>query len=302
MEERPYRRRRGGSLVFPILLIIIGVLFLLDNLNVTSGIDWGAIWKLWPIILIAIGLEVILGRRVSFGAIFLVVIIVVIGGAVLWWSVVVGDREGTTEYFAWPAEGVERAELELGIGVGELQLSGQSDMGDLLIADLELAPRVQVSERVEVEGDVARGWISSDRDFFSLPRIFGNKGSKWDLRLNTRVGWEMSIDSGVGDVKLDLSDLRVSVLKLDSGAGAVDLTLPRRGSVRATVDGGIGDMRITIPEEAQARLHVDRGIGSLRVGNRFTRRGDYYETEGFSRAESFIDLEIDIGAGSVTLR
>ena len=79
-------KRKGGSLVFPIILIILGVLFLLDNLNITSGIDWRTIWKLWPVILIALGLEVLLGRRVSFGAVLLVVIIVIIAGGALWWS------------------------------------------------------------------------------------------------------------------------------------------------------------------------------------------------------------------------
>lgn len=302
MEERSYRKRRGGSLVFPIILIIVGLLFLLDSLNITDGIDWGTIWKLWPIILIALGLEVILGRRVSFGAIFLVVVIVIVGGAVVWWSVVAENGERTVEHFTWSGDGVERAEVELRIGVGEIRLIGQEDMADLLVADLEVAAGADASDGIEVDDDVARGWIVSDRDFFSLPGIFGGKHSEWDLRLNNRVPWEMEVDSGVGDVRLDLADLRVSDLRLDSGVGAVRVTLPRRGMVKARVDGGIGDIQITIPEGVQARVKVDRGIGDLTIGNRFKRRGDYYETEGFSGAESFIELEVDIGIGSVTLR
>lgn len=302
MEEKPYRRRRGGSLVLPVLLIVLGVLFMLDNLNITSGIDWATIWKLWPILLIAFGLEIILGRRVSFGAIFLVVIIFVVAGGAVWWSVAVGDRERTTEQFTWPQEGVERAEVELDIGVGKLELRGQSDMAGLLIADLDLAPGDEVSERIRVDGDVGRGRIASDRSFFSLPHIFGGKGSEWDLQLNTRVRWDLDVNSGVGDVRLDLSELRVGEFNLDSGAGAVEVTMPRRGTVNARVDGGIGDVRINLPEGVQARVRVDRGIGDLKIGSRFNRRGDYYETEEFSSAESFIDLQVDIGVGSITIR
>jgi hypothetical protein len=302
MEERPSRRRRGGSLVFPIILIVLGVLFLLSNLNIISDIDWGTIWKLWPIILIALGLEVILGRRISFGAALLVVLIVIIGGAALWWSVVVGTGDRTAEYFSWPMNGIERAELELQAGVGKLQLVGYDDMADLLVADLDLAPGAEVSHDLEVQGDVAQGWITSDRDFFALPPIIGGKSSQWDLRLNTRTRWEMDVNSGVGDVRLDLSDLRVTDLNVDSGIGAITLTLPRRGAVKARVDGGIGDVRITIPEGVEARIRVDRGLSSLNIDDRFRRRGDYYETEDLSGAESFIDLEIDTGIGSVTVR
>jgi hypothetical protein len=302
MGEKPSRGRRGGSLVFPIILIVLGVLFLLSNLNITSGIDWGTIWKLWPILLIAIGLEVILGRRVSFGAVLLIVLIVIIGGAALWWSVVVGTGDRTTEYFTWPMDGVERAEVELRAGVGELQLVGYDDMADLLVADLDLAPGAKVSHDLELQGDVAQGWIDSDRDFFSLPPVIGGKSSQWDLRLNTRLQWEMNVNSGIGDVRLDLSDLKVSDLELNSGIGAVRLTLPRRGTVRARVDGGVGDLSITIPEGVQARIRVDRGLSSLNIDNRFQRQGDYYETAGISGAESFIDLEIDMGIGSITIR
>jgi hypothetical protein len=302
MQEQSYRKRKGGSLVFPIILIVLGVLFLFDNLNITSGIDWGTIWKLWPIILIALGLEIILGRRVSFGAVFLVVIIVVIAGGAVWWSVVAGDGERTTEHLSWPANGVERAELELNLSVGELQLGSYSDMSDLMVADLELAPGAQVSDNFKVDDDVARGWIVSEKDFFSLPAIFGDKHNSWDLLLNSRVRWELDVESGAGDVRIDLSDLRVGVLNLHSGVGSVNVTLPRRGSVKARVDSGVGDLRITIPEGAQARIRVDRGVGDLNIAGRFKRRGDYYETEDFSRAESYIELDVDMGVGSITIR
>jgi hypothetical protein len=107
MEETGYKRRRG-SLVVPILLILIGMLLLLDNLNIISGIDWSTIWKLWPIVLIAIGLEIILGRRVSFGAILLLVLVVVIGGAVIGWSLIGGTGDRTTERVTFPMGGTER--------------------------------------------------------------------------------------------------------------------------------------------------------------------------------------------------
>jgi hypothetical protein len=277
------------------------LLFLLDNLNIIS-FDWATLWKLWPVLLIAIGLEIILGRRVSFGAILLVVIIVVIGGAILWWSVIADTGDQTTEHITWSRDGIERAELELDLGVGKLQLGGYGDMSDLLVADLDLASGAGASHDVEFQDDIARGWIIGDRDALALPAFLGGEVSKWDLILNDRVRWEMDVNSGVGDVRLDLSNLRVSDLNLHSGVGSVQVTLPGQGASQVRIDGGIGDINVTIPLGAQARFRVDRGISDLTVGSRFERRGDYYETEGFSTAESFIDIEIDIGIGNITVR
>ena len=305
MAERPHRRRQGGSLVFPIILIVLGALFLLDNLNVISGVDWETIWKLWPILLIALGLEVVLGRRLSCGALILVLLIVVIGGAAVWWSVASRDGERTTEQLIWPKDGIERAELELNLGIGELRLDGASDMGELMIADLDLARGAEVSHNSDTMGtgdDVVRAWLRSDGDFFSFPRILDSRASEWDVQLNDSVRWEMDLKFGLADAHLDLSDLQVSELTLDRGVGSVDVTLPERGMVRATIDGGLGDITVTIPTGVEARLRVDRGIGGLDVSSRFRRRGDIYETEGLSGAESYIDLTLDVGVGSATVR
>jgi hypothetical protein len=51
----------------------------------------------------------------------------------------------------------------------------------------------------------------------------------------------------------------------------------------------------------QARFHVDRGLSDLTVGSRFVRRGDYYETEDFNRTESYIEMDVDIGIGDITI-
>lgn len=296
------RRSRGGSLVIPILLITLGVLFLLDNLGIAGGIDWGTIWKLWPVLIIALGLEILLGRRVSCGGIMLIVIIFIVGASLAWWSFIPGSGERTTEQFSWPAEGIERAEANFNLGVGRVSISSQSDMADLLRADLELGRGIHVDHELEVDGDVARGWIDTRERSFFLPQIFGGSANDWELVLNERVRWELGFNSGVGDVEIDLTDLRVTDLRVDAGIGTTEVTMPRRGTIQARVDGGIGDVRIDIPEGMPARISVDRGISGLDIASRFQRRGDYYETSNYDQAESYLNLEIDVGIGNVTIR
>ena len=301
METQSNGKRRGGSLAIPLLLIAVGALLLLDNLGVVS-IDWSSIWKFWPVILIAIGIEIVLGRRVSVGAILLLVAVFIIGGLALSWSALGGTGDRTAEHITWPLDGIERAELVLDVGIAELALASQSDMSELLTADLDLAPGYDVNDEFKSSGDVARGRIASEADFAPLPQIFGRKTSEWDVQLNEQVRWTLDVGSGVGDVRLDLSEVRVSVLTLDTGIGSADVTMPRQGAVRATIDGGVGDITVAIPPGAQARVKVDQGIGDLNMGRRFEQHGDYFETEGFSSAESFILLEIDIGVGRITVR
>jgi LiaI-LiaF-like transmembrane region len=45
-------KKKGNSLVWGIILIVFGLLFLLDQFNVDI---WDAVWRFWPVILIVWG-------------------------------------------------------------------------------------------------------------------------------------------------------------------------------------------------------------------------------------------------------
>lgn len=68
------KQRRGGSPFWAILFISLGVVFLLNNFDVLSWDVWASIWRLWPLILVIWGLEIVFGRS-SIGK-FIVAIIV----------------------------------------------------------------------------------------------------------------------------------------------------------------------------------------------------------------------------------
>ncbi len=61
MERQVVRVRRVGSVTFGIVLVAMGVLFLLHVFF--PGMDYGVIFHFWPIILISLGVEVLLGSR-----------------------------------------------------------------------------------------------------------------------------------------------------------------------------------------------------------------------------------------------
>jgi hypothetical protein len=46
------RQRKSNSLVWGIILIVFGVLFLLDQFNIDI---WDSVWRFWPVILIIWG-------------------------------------------------------------------------------------------------------------------------------------------------------------------------------------------------------------------------------------------------------
>jgi hypothetical protein len=59
---QPKRSKKSASFFWPILLIVLGTLLLLNNLEILSWNIWNNLWKFWPLILILIGLEMLLGK------------------------------------------------------------------------------------------------------------------------------------------------------------------------------------------------------------------------------------------------
>ena len=82
----PPSKRRQHSIVLPIILIILGILLLLSNLGYLPPGFWANAWRFWPVILILVGLEVLIGRRSAWaaaGTVIGVVIVIVIVSAIL---------------------------------------------------------------------------------------------------------------------------------------------------------------------------------------------------------------------------
>jgi hypothetical protein len=75
------KRRRRSSIVLPSVLILLGILLLLQNLGFVDWNVWMAIARFWPLILIALGLELILGRGSVSTSVILIIILIIIAGS-----------------------------------------------------------------------------------------------------------------------------------------------------------------------------------------------------------------------------
>jgi len=78
-EIKNHKRRRG--VVWPIILIFLGSILLLNNLDILPWGVWDSLWRFWPLIVIFVGMNMIWNKSGlgSFlvGIIFAVVVILI---------------------------------------------------------------------------------------------------------------------------------------------------------------------------------------------------------------------------------
>jgi hypothetical protein len=300
-------RRQG--ILWPIILIAAGVLLLLGNLGL---LQWN-VWELarfWPLILVLAGLDILAAQVKSpwaYAAIMLLGLLVILGliGLLLLGTRLMPAGAVDTQEIVEPLGELREAHVEIRFGGSGLAVGALEDSPNLVEGRFQ-GPSGRGAQVIE-EFDAQRGRLTlrSPGSGFFVP-FGGPVADHWDLALTTRVPLTLDVDTGVGETQLDLEDLQVRELEVDAGVGRTIVVFPAKGRTRASVSGGVGALRLEIPRGVAARIEVDTGIGALKVDrDRFPRAGeDLYMSEGYHSAADRLDLQVEmgVGVGSVTIR
>ncbi len=297
--HRPHR-----GLVGPVILISLGVLFLMNNLGYLSWSVWEVILRLWPVYLVGVGLDILIGRRSTLGSLIVVVLMVALlaGGVWLMNNQAVAGQPLPQQSFSQSLQGAQSADVTLRFGVGTLKVGGGAEPGDLVEGQVTQDAVQNVRSSFNLAGDRATYDLSNTGAV-----VFPAPGPSytrwvWDLKLNPHVPLSLDINAGVSQSSLDLSQVTVSTLNLEMGVGGMTLTLPARGLYTANVQGGVGSLKVYLPAGLAARIQIDSWLGGSSVSGGATQTGDHlYETPNYNQSQNRVDLHIGGGLGNVVV-
>jgi hypothetical protein len=289
-------RHRG--LLWPILVITAGVLLLLNNLGMLSLDLWELLWRGWPLILIAIGIDLLIGRRSAWGAAVaaLLIIAVLLAGLGLYGRV--------AEAGSFPTHSIERplgaassAALQIDAPVVDLSLSPGAAAGVLVEGGIRQASGGRIDEQFAITQGRATLRLE---EFFPTPYIFGMTPD-WELQLGSGVPLDLDIDSGVGRHALDLRGLQLDRLNSNLGVGQVSLWLPDQGRMTVQVGMGVGQTIVRVPRGLGVRLSAERGMVGLSVPPDFTRSDGVYLSPGYAAATDRVEITVSQGVGLISI-
>ncbi|WP_337871508.1 DUF5668 domain-containing protein [Meiothermus sp.] len=287
----------GGRSWWGIALIAIGVLWLFTSLGWFSWDFWADVWLLWPLVLILLGLNFLLRDNPKRIPVLLAVALV--GGGLLWtWNARPG-AQGALEQISIPLGQVNRAQIRLAPGVGQLEVSAlEEGSASLIEGQIRLLPGERLERRSDVQGSEAT--VALEARGRTSGAVRSREG--WELRLSPRAELRLVVNTGVGEAVLNLRNLQVSSLDVNSGVGRVQIELPEQGIYRAEIEGGVGELDIRIPQNVAVRLEAKTGLGGLEVPNGLIKLGDNrYESPDYATAADKADLEVNGGVGRVVI-
>jgi hypothetical protein len=293
----PRRPRRG--LLFPAVLILLGVVFLLGNLGYIPPVQLRAIVQLWPLILVVWGIEMVIGRRepilalaLELGIIVLAIALVAIQPAGLFAPTLAGPSEAIVQ-----REGATTLSLRVVGGAGDYRVSG----GAAALVEAR-SERGQIRARTTRRGDSAEVRVDPAEvtDLFR----FNGPPQGVSVQIANDVPASIRIEGGAGDFTLDMRDLTVTDARIETGASNVHLMLPTpHGDIPVRIQAGAASIDIELPAGVEMRLTTRGGALSVQSSNpRLPVVGGAGETSGYAAAKDRVTVTFEGGAATVTVR
>jgi hypothetical protein len=293
---------RGLSIVGPFVLIGLGIVILLQQLDM---IHWNLLevtFRLWPLILIAVGADILICRRSYLGAIvsLAVMIVLLLGGLYLMGAGPAGRDALSSENVGFALDNATSGQIEISIDAGHLKLDAlPEESTDIVRGTVQSAANGQVTtDNTMVDGRR----VLSIKSQWPRSFVFFHSGDLlWNLSLTPMIPLDLNCSMGAGEIEADLSALKVEGADLKIGAGHLWLKLPSAGDMEVSVNIGAGAAEIYLPADAPVTVECKTGIGSCNLPNGHGFWSQTYTSPEYDQAAFHIHLDINLGVGEATV-
>ncbi|MDD4051945.1 MAG: DUF5668 domain-containing protein [candidate division Zixibacteria bacterium] len=282
-----------------VLFILAGVLLLLNNMDRLDWWVWADILNLWPLLLIAIGVEKIFTRTKAEFVAYLSSL--ALAGVIVWVAFSGANAYGTSDRDSEKASDskintlVSRIEMKK----NNLHLGGTTGRAyTARYGNRYRAPEVDYT----VDGTTGKLTIT-DRQRWRWIQIGHRLSNALDIDLTESVPIRLTCEGETADMRLDCRDLMLEELTVSSESGRVGITLGRTvDRTKVSLKGEDADFRLTLPDNCA--LRVEGGNADIA---RFLNRigligsGSTFTVEGYDTLSPKIDLDLSPDISQLTI-
>lgn len=332
---------KGNKIIKGLTFLLIGTILLANTLEILEWSVWSNIIKLWPLLIISLGLSLIFrGKSLSFMGPLIIFLGIIVGVGASYMGIsfegeivrevktlsreivievekvpeteVALEAEITPEIETAPETEttpetevaletkeyleIERASIELKLDIGKLTLGESTPLLYECISQYrykEFEPFEEFS-RTEKEANIL---------IYHSPvikrRISNNIRNYWQLKLNNKIIYDLSIKTGAINTDCNLSGFKVEKLYIESGASNINLVLPQYDS-KIIIDTGVSNIDIAIPKNVGAIVNIDSGIAIKNLDD-FIKRNGTFISHNYNESEFKTEIEINSGVSHIDI-
>jgi hypothetical protein len=301
---------KAKNIIWGLVLVLIGVLFILKNMGVIY-FSWYGIWKLWPMVLVLIGIAILPVKDTLKVALTIIVLaigvffLVAYTGNMSWhdrWTFrhfkdfsVTPDKPRDIDQRIFEAYDttITEASLTFDAAAGSFQIEDDSDDLFEFIREGNLGKYnysiKELGNKRDINIELHEGRI-----------ISGDLKNRVEVKLNPNPVWEINVDVGAANIDLDLTPFKVSKLDIDGGASSIGI---RIGDLypesRIKINSGASSITIKVPEEFACEVNTNTVLSSKDLKGFNKISSGTYVTPDFS--DKSMNLVIDVEAAVSSL-
>jgi len=249
------------------------VVWLLYSLDVLSASNLAVLGLVWPVLVIGIGVDLLFGHRsplagAAVGVVTLAIIIVLmaIGPGLDW----VGDTELKTETFSTPVGTATEASIELGLSGYTTTIHALPEgSADPQLVTANITHRGTIS--FAAEGTTKKTvTLRSSNGWQWWQRIGDDTATPWDIGLARGVRLELIVLASSGSNTVDLTGLLLSRVEIDASSGDSQVVLPAGDPVSASMphidlQSSSGRMEVQAPTGSLFTMALNMSSGDARI-------------------------------------
>lgn len=324
------KTKSGDGFVTGIVLIIVGIIALCA-IFFDLHIVWSQMLKLWPLLLIIIGVTMIpVNRWIRTG----IVVLILICGAIGYHSLekkyygkgnakveIFDDNDwdffdesiekqedkftkskdsidNNLQEFSEPyRKGVTKAEVEVSYGAGSLKIG--SPTSNLIFASNSSA-FIRQGFNVRYDGsNEAEIKISSEGKTDKLKK----QDNKFTMSLNTKPVWDFDFELGACDVDFDFSDYKVSEIDFEGGVCNVDMKIGNLyENTKINIETGVSSITISIPADAGCHVECESALSNKSFDGLKKVGSGTFETDNYGTARQNIVIDLSCALSNVVIK
>ncbi len=289
--------------VGPIILIFLGIIFLLNNLGVLPWDLWTSLWKFWPVILILVGTEILLGKKASFKTLLILAALIFVVPIFLSYNPFTNNPLTTEKFKIDESLGAAtKAKINLDFPAFNLTIKSLDADSSFLVQgsiDYSQAAKKPELERTDIFGESDLSLSESAQG--KLPFI-SNLKTSGTLSLSRLVPTQIFLKTGASTDNIDLSNLKVEYLEINSGASNINIKFASGFNQKVLIRTGASSITLNLPESLAAKVTVNSQVKSVNAPDRFEKKGNQYETKNLSQVPVKAQIDIQSAAGSVIIK
>ncbi|MBA7528559.1 hypothetical protein ES705_20746 [subsurface metagenome] len=326
---------KANKIIKGLTFLLIGTILLANTLEILDWTVWSNLFKLWPLLVISLGLSLIFrGKSLSFMGPLIIFLGIVAGVGANYVGIsfegeIVREVKTLSREIVIEVEKVPETEI-----IPEIETAPDTEISPETEASLETKEYAKI-ERASIElnldvGKLALGestpllyecisqyryqefepfekYSSTEKEanilIYHSPvikrRISNNIRNHWQLKLNNQIIYDLSVKTGAIDIDCNLSDFNVEKLYIESGASNINLVLPQYDS-KIIIDTGLSNIDIDIPKNVGATVNIDSGI-AIKDLDDFIKRNGTYISHNYNKSEFKTEIEIDCGVSNIDI-